>query len=570
MATGLVELAIVVVLAAILGIIAKLLKQPTILAYIITGAIIAYFGFFHFDNQDVLRAFSDMGIMFLLFLVGLEINYKTVRLVGRESLIGGLAQVVFTALAGFGIAELLGFGWLEAAYIAAALTFSSTIIVVQLLSEKKVMNSLYGKLSIGFLLVQDFVVILLLVALSGVESGAGVSWQSLVLTIIESILLLTVFFFLGRKIFPYIFSKIARSQELLFLSSLAWLFVMVALTKQIGFSIEIGGFLAGLALANSSEHFEISSKIRPLRDFFIVIFFAILGSSVVLMNFSGLFWLIIIFSVFVLIINPIIVLVVMGLMGYERRTSFLSGVTLAQVSEFSFILVVLGLKLGHIGEDIVALIIAVGVITITISTYMIRDAEKIFRFLSPYLGIFEKRRQKIDNLSETDLNKPIILIGCHRTGEALVLSVPKEDLFIVDFDPVVVNKLQRRGYMAVFGDVSDSEIFEKVNFSEARVIISTSPNFDDNLLLINKIREMREQKSGKAIKNAGFPKVIVRAESEKDAQIFYEYKADYVLMPNFISGHYLSQLITEDPNFDILKRLSERDIKLMKKEDIVT
>ncbi len=155
---------------------------------------------------------------------------------------------------------------------------------------------------------------------------------------------------------------------------------MVAITEQIGFSIEIGGFLAGLALANSSEHFEISSKIRPLRDFFIVIFFAILGSSVVLMNFSGLFWPIIILSGFVLIINPIIVLVVMGLMGYERRTSFLSGVTLAQISEFSLILAALGLKIGHIGENVVALIVAVGVITITISTYMIRDAERFSDF----------------------------------------------------------------------------------------------------------------------------------------------------------------------------------------------
>jgi len=167
MATGLIELAIVIVFAAILGIIAKLLKQPTILAYLITGAVIAYFGFFHFDNQDVLHAFSDMGIMFLLFLVGLEINYKTVRLVGRESLIGGLGSNYFYSAGWFGIAELFGFGWIEASYIAIALTFSSTIIVVQLLSEKKAMNSLYGKLSIGFLLVQDFVAILLLIALSG-------------------------------------------------------------------------------------------------------------------------------------------------------------------------------------------------------------------------------------------------------------------------------------------------------------------------------------------------------------------------------------------------------------------
>ncbi len=562
MTAGLVEIAIVIIIAVVLGILAELLRQPTILAYIATGVVIVSFGFFNFDNQEVLQAFSDMGIMFLLFLVGLEINYKSLRLVGKASLLVGLAQIVFTFLAGFGIVTFFGFGMIASAYIAIGLTFSSTIIVVQLLSKKKAMNSLYGKISVGFLLVQDFIAILVLIFLAGIESGDGFSGGELALTVVEGIALFAVMLFLGRRLFPWLFSKIARSQELLFLGALAWLFAAVAITKEIGFSIEVGGFLAGLALANSSEHFEISSRIRPLRDFFIVVFFAILGSSVALASFSGLLWPIIILSLFVLIGNPLIVLVIMGLMGYERRTGFLCGLTVAQISEFSLIVAALGLKVGHISGEVVVLITAVGVITITASTYLIVNADTLFRFFAPYLKVFERKRLRKAALEEESLDREIILIGCHRTGEALASHASRDSLLIVDFDPGIVEELREKGYTAIFGDISDFEIFEKIDLRKARVVISTSPNFDDNLMLIGKVK--------KEAGESDFPKVVVRAENEDDAKRFYEEGADYVLMPNFVSGHYLDRIVSRDPDLEILERLKEQDLKLMKKENIVT
>ncbi len=561
MGGGILEIAIVLLLASVLGIIAKLLKQPTLLAYLATGVVIAYFGFFNFNNQEILKAFSDIGIMLLLFLVGLEMNYKLIKLVGKESLIGGVVQVLFTALAGFGIANLFGFAYIESIYIAIALAFSSTIVVVQLLSDKKAINSLYGKLSIGFLLVQDFIAILVLVTLSGIESGASFSYQGLIFTVIKGIFLFGAILFLGRNLFPYIFNKIAKSSELLFLSSLAWLFVMAAITKEIGFSIEIGGFLAGLALANSSENFEISLKVRPLRDFFIVVFFAILGSHMALANFSGLFWPILIFSLFVLIGTPLVIMIVMGIMGYEKRTSFFSGVTLAQISEFGLLLVAFGSRIGHIGDEVVALITAVGVITITVSTYLIVHAEAIFEFLSPYLNIFERKKRTSVDFEEEILEEPIILIGCHRTGEAIASSASKDEVLIIDFDPGVVKKVRDKGYKAIFGDISDVGIFEKVDFAKAKVVVSTSPNLDDNLMLISKVGKHKKEKE--------FPKVVVRADSELEAKMLYEEGADYVLMPNFISGHYISRLVKIDSDFEMLDTLKKRDLRLMDEENIL-
>ncbi|MDO8752035.1 MAG: cation:proton antiporter, partial [Candidatus Wolfebacteria bacterium] len=335
MTGGLFELAIIFVAAAVLGVGARLLKQPLILAYLATGVLVAALNLFHFAEGELLKTFSSLGVMLLLFLIGLEINYKTIRSVGRVSLILGLSQIGFTSLFGFLIARVFHFSTLSSLYIAVALSFSSTIIILKLLSEKGDEHSLYGRISIGFLLVQDFVAVLLLVFLTGLEGQEGFALWPALLTLLQGILLFSAMLFLGQRFLPVLFDLVARSQELLFLVSIAWAFLMVSLVSKLGFSIEMGGFLAGLALANSSEHFQIAGRIKPLRDFFLLIFFVILGSSLV---FSGIWaiWLpVLVLSLFVLVGNPLIVLALMGFMGYRKRTSFLTGLTVAQISEFS-------------------------------------------------------------------------------------------------------------------------------------------------------------------------------------------------------------------------------------------
>jgi len=527
MSTGIFELAIVILIAAGLGIAARLFKQPIILAYIFSGIAIGVFGFFHLSDKELFHAFSELGIMFLLFLIGLEINYTSLRLVGRASVLVGLGQIIFTFIVGFFLARLFNFDFLQAAYIAIALTFSSTVIVVKLLSEKKDTNSLYGKISIGFLLVQDFVAILILIFLAGIHSGKEIVFNDVFLTAIKGLSLFVAMLWLGRKILPLVFDKIARSQELLFLTSLAWCFGIATAVVKTGFSIEIGGFLAGLALANSSEHFQISARIRSLRDFFILIFFVILGSSLVFSNFSGLALPIIVFSLFVLIGNPLIVLIIMGAMGYRKRTGFLCGVTVAQISEFSLILAALGLKLGHLNEKIVSLITAVGIITITLSTYLIIYSEQIFRRLSRFLSIFERRVKKQEYLGELSFCKPIILIGAHRVGQNIASHLDKDDLLIIDFDPDIIGQMRKRGYNVIFGDISDSEIAERANLKSSRLIICTSPDFENNLKILNEIL-------GDKAKTR--PKIILRAENEKDAEFLYQKGADYVLLPCLTSG----------------------------------
>ncbi|MEK9154991.1 MAG: cation:proton antiporter [Patescibacteria group bacterium] len=554
MTTGIFELAIITLIATGLGIAAKLFKQPIILAYLIAGIAIGYFGFFHIGDKEVFEIFSDLGIMFLLFLVGLEINYASLRLVGKTSILIGLGQVLFTFIAGFIIATLFNFSYLHAGYIAIALTFSSTVIVVKLLSEKKDLNSLYGKISIGLLLVQDFVAIMLLIFLAGIEANSNFSFLSIFLTILKGVALFALMIYLGRKIMPKIFDKIAHSQELLFLTSLAWVFLISTLVSKTGFSIEIGGFLAGLALANSSESFQIASRIKSLRDFFILIFFVILGSSLIFSDFSGIIIPIIAFSLFVLIGNPLIILIIMGLMGYKKRTSFLTGITIAQISEFSLILAGLGFKLNHLDAKVVSLITTVGIITIISSTYFIVYADKIFKLLNRFLSIFERQKSKENGFYKKESAKPVILIGCHRTGQSIASAIPKENLLVIDFDPDVINSLKKHGYDYIFGDISDPEIFERSNIENSRFVISTSPDIEDNLTILSLIRKLPNK-----------PKIILRARTEKEARALYASGADYVLLPHFTAGQYLGKTFAIDPEMKILEQLKNKDLELMEK-----
>ncbi len=566
MSAGFIELTIVVLVAATLGLIARLLKQPIVLAYIFTGLLTAVFLSFHPLDGDIFKTFSELGVMFLLFLIGIEIDYASLRLVGRTSLLVGIAQIIFTFVIGFFIAVLFHFSYLQSAYISIALTFSSTIIVVKLLSEKKDLNSLYGKISVGFLLVQDFFAILILIILSGIKTGDGSVFQALAGAVIKGAILAILMFALGRKVLPFVFDKIARSEEMLFIGALAWCLGVAFAVIKAGFSPEIGGFLAGLALANTAEKYSVSDRIKPLRDFFILIFFVILGSHLILANLSSMILPIIVFSVFVLIGNPLIVLVIMGFMGHRRRTSFLCGITVAQISEFSLILAALGLKLNHITTQDVSLITAVGIITITLSSYMIIWNEELFRYFHPLLRIFERKRSKEEFALPSEFNKPLILIGSHRVGQNIAASLPKEDLLIIDFDPDIVSKLRKQGYTCLFGDIADAAILEKSNFKNAKLIISTSPDLQDNLRIIRELDSIsKNQKEEDDEEKNSKPKIILRAEDADDAELLYNKGADYVLLPHFTSGQYLGRSIAVDPELNILEQLKKKDLEVIGK-----
>lgn len=554
------ELTTIIVLATVLGMIARWLKQPTILGYLITGLLAGPLGLLELANTEILDVLAQIGITFLLFLVGMEMRFEELKHVGKPALMTGIGQILFTSLVGFFIIRALGYELLPAIYIAIALTFSSTIIVVKLLSEKNALGSLYGKIVVGFLLVQDFVALGALIFLSGLKAAPSLDnlpYDVIGLTFLKGSLLLVATILVGKYIMPWFLHKAGRYQEILFMISLAWGMGMAALASLpiIGLSIEFGAFVAGVAMASSVEHFQISSRLKSLRDFFLVMFFVVLGSKMVFSSFSGILLPTFVLSIFVLIGNPVIVMLIMGGLGYRSRTSFLSSVTVAQISEFSLVLIALGHRLGHVDQSTVTLVTAIGIITITLSSYLILYGDYLHDKLRKPLRIFEFNLKGLDDAGDDiEMEKHIVLIGSHRMGHNILHSLEemKKKFLVVDFNPVVVEKLLAKGANALYGDITDPDIQERAGLARAKMVISTVPTYEDSLNVL----EYMKHKNPKA-------KIILTGETEDDALRLYENGADYVLLPHFIGGLQLAKTIESNGFSKALQKMKRQDLKVI-------
>ncbi|MCK4553074.1 cation:proton antiporter [Candidatus Pacearchaeota archaeon] len=536
-----IQLGIILFMAFVVSYVVKAFRQPIIIGYILAGVVAAFVietGFIDLESsREVIDIFSQFGIAFLLFIVGLHLNPKIIKEIGTSSLLIGLVQMVLTFIFGFFVAsQLLGFDVINASYIAIALMFSSTIITMKLLSDKRHLDSLYGKMSIGILIIQDLVAVSALMFISSMSNGTNFS--SFVLKgFLGGGGLIALLFLVGFFILPKVIKNIAKSQELLFLFSICWCFIIAALFSYFGFSIEIGALVAGVVLSISPYSTEISSKVRPLRDFFLIIFFIILGFNFPTSNLMPIFKNAVILSLFVLIFKPLVLMSLMALFGYTKRTNFLVGTTLAQISEFSLILVVLGLSVHGtlLDPGILPTIILTMIMTIIISTYMIiyshRFYEKAYRFVS----FFEKK--KIKKVRKIKKEYDAILFGYNRIGFSILRSLRriKKNYLVVDFNPDTIESLTKFGVPCIYGDVYDVELLKELPLDKIKLAVSTLPDFETNFLLIESIRVVNPD----AI-------IIVRAHQIKEALDLYKKGASYVLTPHFLGGEYVAQMIEDD------------------------
>lgn len=525
------QIAALLVVAGVFGTIAKVLRQPLIIGYLFAGIMLGYLGIV--TEPEVFSGLSKIGVALLLFLLGLEMNLSELPGIGRVALITGIGQIVFTSSIGFLIALLLGFSPLSAVYVAIALTFSSTIIMVKLLGEKKDLGSLYGKISVGFLLVQDFVAVVILMFLAGLGRGS-LSISDYGLMAFKALALFLAVWFLSKKALPAFFERVVTgSNELLFIVSISWaLGVASFVAGPLGFTLEIGGFLAGIALSNLPEHLQIAGKTKPLRDFFLTIFFLLLGAQLAIdADFLPVLIPSIIFSLFVLIGNPIIVLTILGFLGYKKRTSFLAGLTVAQISEFSLILMAMGLSLGHVSQRDLSVVVIVGVVTMTLSTYAILGADKIYFKISKYLEIFERRVTKESAFTDRkSLKEHVVLVGCDRTGKALASFFTRKniDFIVVDFNPSVFKRLTADKTPVIFGDINDPEVLEGSMVGKSNTVVSTISNYSDDLALLEYIRTLKPR-----------PTTIFTSRTKAEAIKLYENGATFVVVPDVVAGDYI-------------------------------
>ena len=490
------EISAILSLAILIGIVGQKLRQPLIIMFLATGILAGPSCLGIIQSHDQIELLAQIGIALLLFIVGLKLDLHLIRTTGSVALATGLGQITFTSIIGFVIAISLNMPFLTAAYVSVALTFSSTIIIVKLLSDKKEIDSLHGQIAIGFLIVQDIAAILALVGLttfgSSVAEGGSVYISALIIGA-KGLTLLGVVALLMKYVLPQLTRRLAHSLELLTLFAIVWAVFLSAGSELLGFSKEVGAFLAGMSLASTEYRDSIGVRLASLRDFLLVFFFIDLGARLDWSTVGSQVGTSLIFSLFVLIGNPLIVLVIMGLMGYRRRTGFLAGLTVAQISEFSLILAALGLSIGHITVQTVGLITLVGVVTIFISTYMILYSCTLYNFLSRPLKVFERRNPyreaAIDTLEEPATSIDVILVGLGNYGSGLAEYLLRRNkaLWAIDFDPGALERWRRRGLPVLYGDISDPEIHDHLPLNKARWVISTVRSREMNLALIHNL-----------------------------------------------------------------------------------
>jgi len=544
------EIAALLVLAAGVGFLGLMLRQPLIVSFIAVG-ILAGPSVLDIAQSDAqIDLLAELGIAVLLFLVGLKLDFNLVRTLGPVALITGLGQVAFTTVFGFLIALALGLDARTSLYVAIALTFSSTIIIVKLLSDKREIDSLHGRIALGFLIVQDVVVVIAMIALSAIGVGGAVEGDGALTEVLRVLaygcaMLAFVVLFI-RYIANPLVERLSRAPELLVSFAIGWAALLAAVGHYLGFGKELGGLLAGVSLASTPFREAIAARLASLRDFLLLFFFIALGASLDLSVLGASVGPAIVLSLFVLIGNPLIVLAIMGTMGYRKRTGFLAGLTVAQISEFSLIFMAMGVGIGHVNEEALGLVTLVGLVTIAASTYMITFSHQLYAVFEPMLGVFERRNlaAEPDAGAVAGGAHDVILFGLGRYGLGIATELRESGSRVlgVDFSPEAVRNARVQGFEVLFGDASDPEFLAHLPLEKARWLVMAVPEHDTGVT-------HQDPRLGllRVARDLGFRgKVAVAAQREQTGERLTAGGANLVLMPYRDAAFAAARMIAGD------------------------
>ncbi|VAX07820.1 Inner membrane protein, KefB/KefC family [hydrothermal vent metagenome] len=520
------EMAVLLLLAAAVGAIGVRFRQPLIVSFIVVGIVAGPSVLGLVSANDQIDLLAKFGITLLLFVVGLKLDLHIIRTMGPVALATGLGQVIFTSVFGYLIAIWMGMTPITALYVAVALTFSSTIIIVKLLSDKREVDTLHGRIALGFLIVQDLIVVLVMIGLNALGQTSDMPMSLAALAVLlKGILFLLGVVLVTRYILPRLLALLASSQELLVLFGIAWAVSLAMLGDTLGFSKEVGAFVAGVSLASTPYRDALGARLVSLRDFLLLFFFIDLGAGLDLSLLGAQIPEAVILSLFVLIGNPLIVMVIMGVLGYRKRTGFLAGLTVAQISEFSLILAALGLSLGHISVETMGLITLVGLITISVSTYLIIFSHPIYLRLAPWLTIFERKhpsRETEQSSEPKESDRRAILFGLGRYGAGIAQALRERGYQVqsVDYNPQLIRSGDDSGHPVLYGDAEDPEFVASLSLADVKWVISTARERHVNQSLIHTLQDLGYQ-----------GQIAVTADSAVEAERLQQAGADLVMVP---------------------------------------
>ena len=546
-----------VIVAAALAFVANKLRQPAILAYLLAGVLIGpEIGFRLITDPEIIEVISEIGLILLLFIIGLEMDLKKLRASGRPVLVTGVTQFLICAALGIPFFLLLGFrlgdanavgGEFGLFYMAVAAAISSTMIVVKLLYDKFELDTVPGRITLGILVFQDIWAIIVLALQPNLRNP---QLTPLAASFGKGVLLVALSLLISRYVLPRLFRSVAKVPELVLVMALAWCFLVCAAASYSGLSREMGALIAGVALSTFPYSLDVIAKVISIRDFFVTLFFVALGMKIPMPT-ASILGLAAVTSLFLIASRFLSIFPALYLMRFGHRVSLIPAINLSQISEFSLVVASLGLAFGHINSQVVSLIIFVFVITSTTSTYMINYNYQLYRSLSRALSALHMKDIAAEEAGTEDssgvAHKPIVFLGFFREASAILHEFELrgseesrhsllDDILVIDFNPVVYNELRRRGIACLYGDVAHMETLHHARIHHAELVVSTIPDHilkgTSNERLLKKIRQL-----------CPHAKAVVTAESPQRALDLYDLGADFVFIPRMHSSAQVAEVI---------------------------
>ncbi|HEU0266584.1 MAG TPA: cation:proton antiporter [Candidatus Saccharimonadaceae bacterium] len=550
------QISLVVAAVTVMSILMRLFKQPQIMGYILIGIIVGPSILNLVHAHDAFETFSEIGISLLLFIIGLGLNAGVIKGFGKVSLFTALSLLIIVGFFGHMAALMLGFKGATAVVLGISLFFSSTIIILKMLTDKHEVSRLFGQIAIGVILLDDVVATIALVVVAMAGSGKGVSVANFTGLGLRALALGIALYLIGRYIMPHIGKFLAGSQEMLFIFSIGWGLSIASIFQAAGLSHEVGALFAGVTLAGLPYATEMASKLKPLRDFFIVIFFVTLGTSFTFGSLQASIVPALILSAIAIVGKPLVVMAALGFMRYTKLTSFKAAIHLSQISEFSIILVILAVNLRVIDARATPIITLVALITIGVSTYLMKYDDKLFHTFEKYLSIFE--RKTIRERRQTQKPYSAVLIGYRKGGHEFlkIFRELKQRYVVVDYDPEIIEHLETQGIRHAYGDCTDEEFLEEINLPRAKLIVSMIESLAVNRELLHYVRQHNSQAS-----------FICHAETYEDAAELYHHGASYVTLPHYIGSERIGQFIKNHGiSHDDLRTHRERHLSIIGKK----
>lgn len=472
------QLAAILILAGICGTAAYILRQPLIVAFIAAG-LLAGPHMLHIVTRadDTLETLAQLGITLLLFMVGLKLDLGLLKKLGKTAVITALMQILATLAGGAVLCLLMGYGLAEAVLIGTALALSSTIVVVKLLSDRRAIDSLYGQMSLGILIMQDIFVILATIVLAGAaaagDESAGLANLFIILLKVGGLIAAAALFI--RFAAQPLSRLLSHNPELMVIFGIGFAGISAAFCQYIGLSREMGGLVAGVMLASTPLNNVLAARLMGLRDFLLLFFFVNLGAHMNLAAMAEQIGPALILSAFVLGVKPVIVMIIMRMGGFRRRTGFMTGVMLGQISEFSMILMVMASSAGFASGASVNMTTLVALVTIALSTYAIIHSERLCDFLDHNAALFkaDKGREAKGEDTKAGKNYDIIIFGLGRYGIAMAKEFRDRGFTVlgVDFNPEAIKFAEENGISALYGDAADPEFASHLPLTRTMAVV---------------------------------------------------------------------------------------------------